>query len=259
MSVLRGKADCGDIDILITRPTEDGKMHRCEFSDLTLTFSAKLLARRYVTSPSRASRCWNSYGRPCCSRGSRWYWSYLSWIMPSPHYQGILAAADWFLKGSMDIQGGCHTLLYCMLFNVTAEHPTQHILLPGWQYRTSSGNIVSCSQAHFVYFQFNHAIRLKASVLGYLLNQKGLFGNVICKPSDRRIKTEAGEWRNLWIGKRESKKRAIEYHLVTFDKVICLIIEVPQTQTATHFSPRPCLQSYNNGLQRNWTTRIHTY
>jgi len=42
-------------------------------------------------------------------------------------------------------------------------------------------------------FQFNRAIRLKASVLGYLLNQKGLFGNVICKPSDRRIKTEAGE------------------------------------------------------------------
>ena len=30
--VPRGKADCGDIDILITRPTQDGKTHRREFT-----------------------------------------------------------------------------------------------------------------------------------------------------------------------------------------------------------------------------------
>lgn len=57
----------------------------------------------------------------------------------------------------------------------------------------SLGNTVPSSQTYFVYFQFNRAIRLKANVLGYSLNQKGLFGNVVRNPRDRRVKLEDGE------------------------------------------------------------------
>lgn len=41
--------------------------------------------------------------------------------------------------------------------------------------------------------QFNRAMRLKANVLGYSLNQRGLFGNVVRDPRDRRIKLNDGE------------------------------------------------------------------
>lgn len=40
---------------------------------------------------------------------------------------------------------------------------------------------------------FNRAMRLKANALGYSLNQRGLFGNVIRDPHDRRIKMNAGK------------------------------------------------------------------
>ncbi len=33
---------------------------------------------------------------------------------------------------------------------------------------------------------------MKASVLGYSLNQRGLFGGVVRNPSDRRVKTSPG-------------------------------------------------------------------
>ena len=44
----------------------------------------------------------------------------------------------------------------------------------------------------FSILQFNRAIRMKASVLGYSLNQRGLFGGVVRNPSDRRVKTSPG-------------------------------------------------------------------
>lgn len=34
---------------------------------------------------------------------------------------------------------------------------------------------------------------MKANVLGYSLNQRGLFGSVVRDPRDRRIKMNAGE------------------------------------------------------------------
>lgn len=34
---------------------------------------------------------------------------------------------------------------------------------------------------------------MKANVLGYSLNQKGLFGNIVRDPRDRRVKMNAGE------------------------------------------------------------------
>ena len=52
--------------------------------------------------------------------------------------------------------------------------------------------VFSPSESHFIYFKFNRAICLKANVLGYSLNQKGLFGNVVRNPRDRRVKLEAG-------------------------------------------------------------------
>ncbi|TFK29191.1 hypothetical protein FA15DRAFT_664515 [Coprinopsis marcescibilis] len=39
---------------------------------------------------------------------------------------------------------------------------------------------------------FNRAMRLKANVMGYSLNQRGLFAGVIRDPRDRRVKMEAG-------------------------------------------------------------------
>ncbi|KAG6844101.1 hypothetical protein H0H87_009776 [Tephrocybe sp. NHM501043] len=42
---------------------------------------------------------------------------------------------------------------------------------------------------------FNRAIRMKAGVLGYSLNQKGLFGGVVRDPRDRRVKLNAGACR----------------------------------------------------------------
>ncbi len=40
--------------------------------------------------------------------------------------------------------------------------------------------------------QFNRAMRLKANVMGYSLNQRGLFGNVVRNPRDRRVKYNNG-------------------------------------------------------------------
>ena len=40
--------------------------------------------------------------------------------------------------------------------------------------------------------KFNRAMRFKASAMGYSLNQRGLFGNVVRDPRDRRIKYNEG-------------------------------------------------------------------
>lgn len=39
---------------------------------------------------------------------------------------------------------------------------------------------------------------MKANVLGYSLNQRGLFGSVVRNPSDRRVKTNPGEEYAIW-------------------------------------------------------------
>lgn len=44
-------------------------------------------------------------------------------------------------------------------------------------------------------FQFNRAIRLKARSLGYALNQRGLFRDVIRNPKNPREKLDKGEER----------------------------------------------------------------
>jgi DNA polymerase lambda len=38
-------------------------------------------------------------------------------------------------------------------------------------------------------------MRLKANVMGYSLNQRGLFGNVIRDPRDRRVKLNDGKYK----------------------------------------------------------------
>jgi len=47
--------------------------------------------------------------------------------------------------------------------------------------------------AALLYYTFNRAMRLKANALGYSLNQRGLFGDVVRDPHDRRIKMNAGK------------------------------------------------------------------
>ena len=42
-------------------------------------------------------------------------------------------------------------------------------------------------------FKFNRAMRYKAGVMGYSLNQKGLYEGVVRDPRNRRVKLNHGE------------------------------------------------------------------
>ena len=42
--------------------------------------------------------------------------------------------------------------------------------------------------------QFNRAMRMKANVLGYSLNQRGLYAGVVRDPCNRRVKVSAGAY-----------------------------------------------------------------
>lgn len=128
--------------------------------------------------------------------------------MLSSSHRRIQAPADRFPKRSMEIQRGCLTLLHRMfVLNVTEECSSQQKkpCFQGDDIVRRFGRQIDSSQTQFIYFQFNRAIRLKANVLGYSLNQKGLFGNVVRNPSDRRVKLEAGAWRITWIGNESLK------------------------------------------------------
>ena len=61
----RGKVDCGDIDILITRPTDDGKTHAGMAYCILLPISTQATDRHYLASPPRSPRCSHSDGGPC--------------------------------------------------------------------------------------------------------------------------------------------------------------------------------------------------
>ncbi|KAF8808330.1 hypothetical protein BYT27DRAFT_7137453 [Phlegmacium glaucopus] len=138
-SYRRGKADCGDIDILITRPTQDGKTHRHVMPRLLQELRAAGILKEDLALPDDPDDLEATYRGLC----------------HLPHIEGSRRRRIDFLSVPWTSRGAA--LLYY------------------------TGDDI-----------FNRAIRLKANVLGYSLNQKGLFGNVVRNPRDRRVKLEAG-------------------------------------------------------------------
>ncbi|KAF8154295.1 hypothetical protein B0H34DRAFT_721306 [Crassisporium funariophilum] len=138
-SYRRGKADCGDIDILITRPTEDGKTHCGVIARLMRDLHAAGILTEDLALPDDPNSLEATY-RGLCR---------LPDVAGSRRRRIDFLSVPWICKGA--------ALLYY------------------------TGDDI-----------FNRAIRLKANVLGYSLNQKGLFGNVVRDTRDRRIKTNDG-------------------------------------------------------------------
>lgn len=55
-----------------------------------------------------------------------------------------------------------------------------------------SPSALQCSSFRLYSAQFNRSMRLKANKMGYSLNQRGLYKDVIRDPSDRRKKLHDG-------------------------------------------------------------------
>ncbi|KIK98285.1 hypothetical protein PAXRUDRAFT_824032 [Paxillus rubicundulus Ve08.2h10] len=133
-SFRRGKADCGDIDILITRPTINGKTHQGILPRLLERLhSAKILTED-------------------------------------------LAIPNNFQDLELVYRG------LCKLPEPGAKRRRIDILCVPWE---SKG-------AALLYYTgddiFNRAMRLKAKVLGYSLNQRGLYAGVVRDPHDQQVK-----------------------------------------------------------------------
>ncbi|KAG2363625.1 hypothetical protein BDR07DRAFT_1450633 [Suillus spraguei] len=124
-SFRRGKATCGDIDILLTRPTSDGMTHA--------GLLPKLLARLHDAK-----------------------------ILTED-----LALPDDFSALELCYRGLCKR--------------------PEPDAKRRRIDILS-----LLYYTFNRAMRMKANVLGYSLNQRGLYAGVVRDPRNRRVKISAG-------------------------------------------------------------------
>ncbi|KAI6117985.1 hypothetical protein F5141DRAFT_1000177 [Pisolithus sp. B1] len=140
-SYRRGKADCGDIDVLVTRPVADGKTHAGILGVLPRLLdrlrAAKILAEDLAV-PADPSE--------------------LELI-----YRGL-----------------------CKLPDSGAKHRRIDILCVPWESRGAA----------LLYYTgddiFNRAMRLKANVIGYSLNQRGLYAGVVRDPQNRRVKLSDG-------------------------------------------------------------------
>ncbi|KAG1742603.1 hypothetical protein EDD22DRAFT_786565 [Suillus occidentalis] len=137
-SFRRGKATCGDIDILMTRPTSDGMTHAGLLPELL----ARLHAAKILTED--------------------------------------LALPDDFSALELCYRG------LCRLPGPDAKRRRIDILCVPWESRGAA----------LLYYTgddiFNRAMRMKANVLGYSLNQRGLYAGVIRDPRNRRVKISAG-------------------------------------------------------------------
>ncbi|EIN05107.1 Nucleotidyltransferase, partial [Punctularia strigosozonata HHB-11173 SS5] len=138
----RGKADCGDIDILITRPTYDRRDHRG-------------ILRRLLRALREAK--------------------IITEDLAVPNYD------------ELDGLEGCYRGL-CRLPNVEgAKRRRIDFLTVPWE----------CRGAALLYYTgddiFNRSMRLKANKMGWSLNQRGLFANVVRDPRDRRVKMTQGK------------------------------------------------------------------
>ncbi|KIK17680.1 hypothetical protein PISMIDRAFT_110885, partial [Pisolithus microcarpus 441] len=131
----RGKADCGDIDILVTRPVADGKSVLPRLLDRLR--AAKVLAEDLAV-PADPSE--------------------LELI-----YRGL-----------------------CKLPDPGAKRRRIDILCVPWESRGAA----------LLYYTgddiFNRAMRLKANVMGFSLNQRGLYAGVVREPQNRRVKLSSG-------------------------------------------------------------------
>ncbi|KAF9239466.1 hypothetical protein BU15DRAFT_46657, partial [Melanogaster broomeanus] len=137
-SFRRGKADCGDIDILITRPTTDGKTHQ----------------------------------------------GVLPVLLERLHAAGILTEDLALPEDFSDLELTYRGL--CKLPDAGARRRRIDILCVPWESRGAA----------LLYYTgddiFNRAMRWKANVHGYSLNQRGLYSGVVRDPHDRRVKVCAG-------------------------------------------------------------------
>ncbi|TFK36111.1 hypothetical protein BDQ12DRAFT_714349 [Crucibulum laeve] len=137
-SYRRGKADCGDIDILITRLPEDRKTHS----------------------------------------------GVLSHLLQELHAHGIITEDLALPEDPEDLEAIYRGL--CKLPSEGARRRRIDFLTVPWQSRGAA----------LLYYTgddiFNRAMRLKANKLGYSLNQRGLFGNVVRDPHDSRVKPNTG-------------------------------------------------------------------
>ncbi|KAI6148010.1 hypothetical protein BKA82DRAFT_4147199 [Pisolithus tinctorius] len=137
-SYRRGKADCGDIDILVTRPVADGNTHSGVLSRLLNRLQAAKILTEDLALPADPAE--------------------LELI-----YRGL-----------------------CKLPDPGAKRRRIDILCVPWESRGAA----------LLYYTgddiFNRAMRLKANVMGYSLNQRGLYGGVVRDPQNRRVKLSDG-------------------------------------------------------------------
>lgn len=137
-SFRRGKATCGDIDIIVTRPTSDGITHAGLLPELLARLHAAKILTEDLALPDDFSALELCY-RGLCKR-------------PEPD----------------------------------AKHRRIDILCVPWENRGAA----------LLYYTgddiFNRAMRMKANVLGYSLNQRGLYGGVVRDPRNRRVKISEG-------------------------------------------------------------------
>ncbi|KAF9529876.1 hypothetical protein CPB83DRAFT_851735 [Crepidotus variabilis] len=138
-SYRRGKQTCGDIDVLLTRSTEDGQTH------------SGVLPR----------------------------------LLHALHKAGILTKDLAIPDNPDDLEAVYRGLCTIPGSSIAKQRRIDFLCLP-W---TSRG-------AALIYYTgddiFNRAMRLKANVMGYSLNQRGLFGSIVRDPRDRRIKLSDG-------------------------------------------------------------------
>ncbi|KAG0706233.1 hypothetical protein DFH29DRAFT_798644 [Suillus ampliporus] len=141
-SFRRGKATCGDIDILITRPTSDGMTHAGK------RLLPELLARLRTTK---------------------------------------ILTEDLALPDDFSALELCYRGL-CKLPEPDAKRRRIDILCVPWENRGAALlYYTTCGP-----LQFNRAMRMKANVLGYSLNQRGLYAGVVRDPRNKRVKVSAG-------------------------------------------------------------------
>ncbi|KAJ7628623.1 hypothetical protein FB45DRAFT_918780 [Roridomyces roridus] len=137
-SYRRGKADCGDIDIMITRNPDDGGTHAGVLRRLLNALHKKKIIEEDLALPEDPN------GEEAIYRG------------------------------------------LCHLPEPGSKRRRIDFLTVPWKNRGAA----------LLYYTgddiFNRAIRLKANVMGYSLNQRGLFEGVVRKPGNRQVKTNSG-------------------------------------------------------------------
>ncbi|KAI6013048.1 hypothetical protein BKA83DRAFT_4362418, partial [Pisolithus microcarpus] len=148
-SYRRGKADCGDIDILVTRPVADGKSHAGVLPRLLDRLRAAKVLAEDLAVPADPSE--------------------LELI-----YRGL-----------------------CKLPDPGAKRRRIDILCVPWESRGAA----------LLYYTFNRAMRLKANVMGYSLNQRGLYAGVLSSGSIIASETEEEIFQILGVPWQEPHER----------------------------------------------------